>query len=350
MIPPRINGISIEELFECYDKFDFLYTEKKEKLAPIISLISKNWRHAMGLPWEYFILLTHHAEYTKPVEFASVSAWRSTSQTYNIQHMVSNNAENTRIILSAFLDYMTHYIKRNHSIQVFYQPKTRFANKMFSYLAEQLGPKDSFKLAYAFMAFPFLVKSNPPIEIETKPLLGLNNQERIQFFELIISQRSALYNKLQDLDKPDYQLKNIHRFYAKYGLFRNREVKVFFDKSNGKLLGTLIMSRASLGLNFSLLENSSELLVSDEVMGSDNLDSIVHFMLVRTRLFYKNMKLGFLPLLTTPKLEEVVCRLGGRRLRRYDYFLCTEQVYGIWKKYLADELNSVRLRQKTKFN
>lgn len=334
MIGANVNGIRVEDLFQCYDRYNFLYQEKKEKMQHLFPMIKANWSMAMTMPWEYFLLLT----YNRPEKdlFASVSAWRTTFRSYCIQHMVSNQAENTRLILLHFLNVLAEDITENNAIQVFYQPKTRFANNMFSYLADQAGPSHSLLKTYSYISYPI-----KPTPFAWAPVIAeeLNHSNKNEIVDFIKSERGAYYTWVQDLDSDDFTLSELDADYQKYGLSRTRKVIAFKNPAH-KILGVAIINRASSGLNFSMLENSSEIILnSTEPIWI--LNEAVKNMLYHLSNDYNSSNLDYVPLLIDQEYEDLIQAYGGNVMRTYSYFSCDNTIFPEWIDYLKTELVEV---------
>ncbi|GAA0894744.1 hypothetical protein GCM10009122_44250 [Fulvivirga kasyanovii] len=334
MIGANVNGIKVEDLFQCYDKYNFLYQEKKEKMRYLYPMIKANWSMALDMPWENFLLLT----YNRPEKdlFASVSAWRSTSRSYLIQHMVSNQPENTRLILLHFLELLKEDIVENNAIQVFYQPKTRFANNMFSYLEGEAGPLHSHLHTYSFLSYPL-----KPIRLNDSSIyaeeLNASNKEEIQQF--VTMERGQFYSWVQDLDSDDFTLSKLDEQYSKYGLSRTRKIVAYKDNKNN-ILGVTLINKASAGLNFSLLENSTEVILNSK-QPIWVLNEALNNMLYHLSNEYMKSDVNQIPLLINPEYEELVNAYGGSTMRTYNYFTCDNTVLDKWCLYLVNELKAV---------
>ncbi|UII34987.1 hypothetical protein LVD17_14340 [Fulvivirga ulvae] len=334
MIGANVNGIKVEDLFQCYDKYNFLYQEKKEKMRYLYPMIKANWSMALDMPWEYFLLLT----YNRPEKdlFASVSAWRSTSRSYLIQHMVSNQPENTRLILLHFLELLKEDIMVNNAIQVYYQPKTRFANNMFSYLEAEAGSLHSHLHTFSFLSYPLkpIQLTNSSIHIEE-----LNVDNKADILHFVNSERGKFYSWVQDLDTDDFNLSNLDEHYKKYGLSRSRKVLAFKDNKNN-ILGVTLINKASAGLNFSLLENSTEIIL-DSKQPEWTLNEVLNSMLYHLSNEYLRADINQIPLLIDPEYEELVIAYGGSTMRTYNFFTCDNTVLDKWCLYLVNELEAV---------
>lgn len=334
MIGANVNGIRVEDLFQCYDKYNFLYQEKKEKMRHLYPMIKANWSMALEMPWEYFLLLT----YNRPEKdlFASVSAWRSTPRSYCLQHMVSNQAENTRLILLHFLELLKEDITENNAVQVFYQPKTRFANNMFSYLQEVAGPLHSHMHTYSFLSYQL-----KPVSLNTSSVYAeeLNDGNKEAILDFVKMERGDFYPWVLDLDSDDYELKNLDAQYQKYGLSRSRKVVAYKDENNN-ILGITLINKASAGLNFSLLENSTEIILSSK-HPIWVLNEVLSTMLYHLTNHYMASDINQAPLLIDPEYQDLVQAYGGNLMRTYNYFTCDNTVLDNWCLYLVNELKSV---------
>ncbi|MBL6444840.1 hypothetical protein JMN32_00875 [Fulvivirga sp. 29W222] len=334
MIGANVNGIKVEDLFQCYDKYNFLYQEKKEKMRYLYPMIKANWSIAMDMPWENFLLLT----YNRPEKdlFASVSAWRSTFRSYLIQHMVSNHAENTRLILLHFLELLKEDIVENNAIQVYYQPKTKFAHNMFSHLESVAGPSHSHLRTYRFLSYPL-----KPIHLNSSSIYAeeLNSNNKEDILQFVTQERGQFYTWVQDLDSDDFNLSELDANYKKYGLSRTRKVVAYKDSKNN-ILGITLINKASAGLNFSLLENSTEIILNSK-QPIWVINEVLNNILYHLPSDYIKSDINQIPLLIDPQYEDLVNAYGGTTMRTYNYFTCDSTVQDKWSLYLVNELKSV---------
>ncbi|ELR71792.1 hypothetical protein C900_02377 [Fulvivirga imtechensis AK7] len=341
MIGANVNGIRVEDLFQCYDKYNFLYQEKKEKMQYLFPMIKANWDMALSMPWENFLLLT----YSRPEKdlFASVSAWRSTLRSYCIQHMVSNQAENTRLILLHFLNILENDITEKNAIQVYYQPKTRFANNMFSHLHKAAGTEHSHLSPYSYLSYP--VK---PVPLHWDRVFAeeLNKTNQKGIIDFIKREKGDFYSWVQDFDSDDFTLSTLDKEYSKYGLTRTRQVVAYKDESH-KILGVSVINRASTGLNFSLLENSCEIIL-DSQHPIWLLNEVIKSILYHISNLYRQSDLDSVPLLVAPEYEGLIQAYGGKSMRTYNYFTCDNSVFEEWRSYLKSELKEVTEHLKIK--
>ncbi|MDJ1479318.1 hypothetical protein QNI16_02405 [Cytophagaceae bacterium YF14B1] len=148
----RVNAMEIEQLLDLMERNNFLYPAKKEKLIPVLGSIKQNLQRAFGLPDSMYRTLTFYDGAEQM--FASIAAWKYTPSSMIILHLVSNQPVKTREI------FFYHILKLAaieqepvQAILTYYQPKTRFAHRMFTHLYERRVDEGVLIEPFHFYAF-----------------------------------------------------------------------------------------------------------------------------------------------------------------------------------------------------
>lgn len=148
----RVNAMEVEQLLDLMELNNFLYPAKKEKLIPVLGAIKQNLQHAFGLPDSIYRTLTFYDEAEKM--FASIAAWKYSPSSMIILHLVSNQPVKTREI---FFYHILKLAAIEHdpveAILTYYQPKTRFAHRMFTHLYERRVDEGVLIEPFHFYAF-----------------------------------------------------------------------------------------------------------------------------------------------------------------------------------------------------
>ncbi len=131
----QTNSMDVEQLLVLMEHNHFLYPAKKERLSPILPDIKRNLRKAFALPASLYRTLTFHDEPSGV--FASIAAWRYSPSSAIIQHLVSNHPVKTREIFLCHIRRLAAADEQVQAILTYYQPKTRFAHRMFTHLHER---------------------------------------------------------------------------------------------------------------------------------------------------------------------------------------------------------------------
>lgn len=148
----RVNTMEIEQMLDLMERNNFLYPAKKEKLIPVLGAIKQNLQRAFGLPDSIYRTLTFYDRTDQM--FASIAAWKYSPSSMIILHLVSNQPVKTREI------FFYHILKLAaieqepvQAILTYYQPKTRFAHRMFTHLYERRVDEGVLIEPFHFYAF-----------------------------------------------------------------------------------------------------------------------------------------------------------------------------------------------------
>ena len=328
----KINNIDVDTLITLYEQHNFLYSAKKEKLLPFLPLIKENLQKAFTLPDTLYRTLTFHDQGQN--QFSSIAAWRYADSSIIIQHLVSNHPVKTREIFLFHILKLAGICSREgiQAILTYYQPKTRFAHSMFTYLLENAVNAGVLIEPYNFYQYKFdnFYESGHAIKVEP-----LQPQDYPQFQALLLQEREPLYIKAVDMKPGYFTLQHLDNRYRQAGLYRNREVLVARESSTNNIFGALVINSGSLGLHFSLIENSSEIIISQR-LDSTLATRVSAALLQQARTYYKNCPLGFMPLLVKQPQASVIEPLGAIFQRQYNMMICDTANFMNWITYLLE--------------
>ncbi len=334
----QTNAMDVTKLLELYEHHNFLYPAKKEKLSPLLSSIKQNLERAFSLPDFLYRTLTFHDE--QEDHFASIAAWKYSPSSMIIQHLVSNHPVKTREIFFYHILKLAGIDEEGgvESILTYYQPKTRFAHKMFTHLYERRVDNGVLIEPFDFYVHPFHYFDVPAIELLAKNNIviePLQVKNYPGFFRLLLQERGLLYINAMDL-KPDHlTLSELNKLYQQADLFRNRTVLVARDTESEAILGALIINQASVGLHFSLIENSSELIINNSQ--EEELSVLINSALLHeARSYYDNCPLGYMPLLFKSSQKHLIENPGTFQ-RQYNLMICNRANFINWFTYLLKE-------------
>lgn len=332
----QINSLDIDQLLDLYQRYNFLYPAKLDKLSPMLPLIKENLFKSFGLPEHIYRLLTHYNQSQE--EFSSIAAWRYTPPTMIIQHLVSNHPLKTREI------FLYHILKlaglkeqeRTEFIMTYYQHKTKFVHKMFSSLYQGqvrqsmlLEPFHYFK--YNFQ--PLALSSDSCVEVTE-----LREQEYWDFRNLVLRERGDLYFEAMALQPENLCLQELDEIFQRQGLTRKRVIFVAKDKITNTICAILILNQGSAGLHFSLIENSSEIIL-DKYKSSDLLLSATRKLLSQASMYYciHESPVNFIPLLIKSSQAHHLQELCLELQREYYLMICHQVNFTNWIVYLFQE-------------
>jgi hypothetical protein len=156
------------------------------------------------------------------------------------------------------------------------------------------------------------------------------------FQQLILQERGPLYLNTLDLKPVGFTLHHLNERYQQAGLFRRRQVLIARERNSQTLCGALIMNAGSLGLHFSLIENSSEIIISN--LQDPAFSALVSAQLLHeARHYYKDCPLGYMPLLVKVPQAEMIENLGAVFQRQYNMMICDTSNFMNWIDYLLQE-------------
>src|SRR4051812_33436765 len=76
------------ELFDRYERAEFLYTAKREGLTPYWPSVLDTWRRSLGAGEQLHYVVTGRSP--DRTRWASLSVWRSSLNGWQVQHLVSS--------------------------------------------------------------------------------------------------------------------------------------------------------------------------------------------------------------------------------------------------------------------
>ena len=219
------------------------------------------------------------------------------------------------------------------AILTYYQPKTRFAHKMFTHLYDNQVNDGVFIEPFNYYQYQFDASGAPDNNLTVQLL---QPQDYAEFQQLILQERGTLYLNTLDLEPDNFTLHDLNERYQQAGLFRSRKVLVARERNAQTICGALIINTGSIGLHFSLIENSSEIIINslqDTAFSALVCAQLLH----EAQYYYKDCPLGYLPLLVKLPQAEMIENLGAIFQRQYNMMICNTSNFMNWITYLLQE-------------
>lgn len=329
----KINDIDVDTLIALYEQHNFLYSAKKEKLLPFIPLIKENLKKAFTLPDFLYRTLTSYNKCEN--QFSSIAAWRYSDSSFIIQHLVSNHPVKTREIFLFHILKLAGMGSREgiQAILTYYQPKTRFAHKMFTHLYENQVNDGVCIEPFNYYQYQFGASYAPDNKVVIEVL---QPEDHAAFQQLLLQERGPLYLNTLDLGPGNFTLHDLNERYQQAGLFRSRKVLIARERDAQTICGALIINTGSIGLHFSLIENSSEIIINS--LQDPAFSALVSAQLLHeAQYYYKDCPLGYLPLLVKLPQAEMIENLGAIFQRQYNMMICDTSNFMNWITYLLQE-------------
>jgi len=240
----RVNALSVEALFQRYQDAGFLYEEKRLLLEPWLPLIQDNWKKALhaGDALLWVVDYDGHAGGA----WASIASWRTTSQGWNTQHLVSigDPHASRAVILSTHAIRMRDYPDRAH--QCWFRPKNRYAARLFGSIGDGTQVR-----TFEYLSFPRRSLS----ELVVAPEIvcdRVTSRRCAELHNFVSEVRGRVYAQAEEFDCDDLEQNDTDYVYRQVGLRRYRRIRVARN-SSGEIVGLVVAHRGPLGVNFSFL-------------------------------------------------------------------------------------------------
>ena len=312
----QMNTLSVEELFELYERSGFLYPEKATRLRPHITKIKDNWRRMLASEDSLVSVLTAGDSYHG---MASLTVWRTAQRGSTLQHLVSENNPfaSRAVMLASGAASMAN--KSEDSGQNWFRPQNRFPARVFGSVVEAVGPARSSVQRLSYFALSRKLAYVPEPEVYVVPYEG---SHKATLCALSASVRGQIYVVAEGL-AGDVEFAGINRLYRRVGLQRTRHVWLAFKTRTQEVIGAVIAYRGPLGINFSYLENRCDLLISHAASRVETT-SAVRALLRAAVAAYQDFELEEIPLIVDDHAAQACRELGAEFLRYY--------CQGIWLK------------------
>lgn len=327
------NSLSFEELYSHYFEVGFLYPEKLKKLSPHIELIRENWEKGWaggrGVLWT---LVYREERFNK---MGTLSAWRTTAQGWQSQHLTSDQhaAGVLCLLLSAqdegvYLDY--------DCAQNWYSPTNSFAMKIYGRMDRVLGEdKASSHLLNYIMIDPTPLRS---VSLDFSVIRC--KKKDIANVKFIAEQcRGSAYCMAEELNNCDFELSRLDSMYQKLGLRRKRFVWIAQDKATGSPKGMVVAHRGPFGFNFSFLENRCDIMVCPELNLTQRKEICRILLAKAARAYFDQRAFPEYPIHHLVVLADNTCvgplsDLGGVKTRQYYQGIWLNKGFKMWKRYM----------------
>lgn len=312
----QMNALSVEELFELYERSGFLYPEKAARLRPHITKIKDNWRRMLASEDALVSVLTAGDSYHGT---ASLTVWRTAQRGSTLQHLVSeNNPFASRAVMLA--SGAASMANRNEdSGQNWFRPQNRFPARVFGSVVEAVGPARSSVQRLSYFALPRTLSYAPNPEVYVAAYEG---QQKATLCAFAAAVRGQIYVVAEGL-AGDVEFAGINQLYHRVGLRRTRHVWLAYRTRTQEVIGAVIAYRGPLGVNFSYLENRCDLLISPTVSQPET-SAIARALLRAAVGAYQDFELEEIPLIADDHSAQACRQLGAEFLRHY--------CQGIWLK------------------
>lgn len=329
----KINAWSPKELFDRYIRCGFLYPEKRQKLIDYLPLIEENWAKAMRAGENIMWTASIHDQ--EKQAWASVGNWRSTMGSWVWQHLVSDG--NPVYPLLIMLGVCTKvigeaYAKPYHSCQNWFRPNNKYANKVFGYIIQSIREDAVYAENYCYS----IIQTNQiPLPPNRMKIEQITNRNSNMISGVINKWRGRVFSESEELDTDDIELKELNGIYKRFGLSRQRHIYAVWCSSHKEPAGILLAHRAPFGLNFSLLENLSDIVLNPELDPSEKPWIVSNLLTQADNIYSKHYPAPYFPLVTEIENREILEAIGIQAQRIYTRFIWQRDGLPDWYEGLS---------------
>jgi len=312
----QVNTIAVSELFALYERTGFLYPDKAARLTPHIEQVRENWRRMLlGGESLLYVLTAGDQERGR----ASLAVWRTTHQGWMSQHLVSeNNPYASRaVMLAGSAASILKGVDESH--QNWFRPENRFPARVFGSMVQTIGESLSSVQRHSYF---FLPKRMALPYVGGVRIVAYNSSHKEALCAIASAARGKVYVAAEEL-AGDVEFKAIDELYRSVGLRRTRHVWLAYKGNKEEPMGAAIAYRGPLGLNFSYLENRSDLVLHPNLPEAETL-GVVTSLLKASSVAYRDFELDEIPVITDQIAVPALLKLGVEFVRHY--------CQGIWLK------------------
>jgi hypothetical protein len=315
----RVNALPISELFDLYERTRFLYPAKREKLAPVMPLVMRNWERLRKAGELLLCNMTVQDRATGAT--SSITKWRSSLNGTLVQHLVSEgNPLGTRAVsLGATATSYVMGADRFH--QNWFRPDNRFPARVFGTLPESAGAE---RAAVHDLRFWSVSRRRVVAECSAgvvEPVKRLH--DRSLLLDLIRRSRGSLWAAIEEIDC-DLELDSIDAIYRRIGLSRYRRVWMAVPNGADAPVMAAIAYRGPLGMNFSFLENRCELMIEPGA-DAELVKQLMPALLGAAAAAYDDFELPYIPVVACDAATESLLVARGEFLRHYSQSVWTRE-------------------------
>lgn len=337
-----INKIDFPELFKAYEELGFIYAAKKEVLQPYLKKITENWEALLGKTHELMWVLTTGNQYIG--SFASVAVWKQGNFGMFSQHLVSNGNPmlSLRVLLAASLhaefDFDAQKVK---SSQNWFRPNNRYAQRILGSMYTTVGPRNASLINFNYLHLH--LGNIPQTETDDYEIREIVSKDDV-LNNFICDQYNDVFVRAEELDSEDLKLKNLNKHYNSFGLSRSRTILKVTERSSREIDACIIINRAPLGLNFSLLENRAYYIFSnklDAVERASALKAINHVV----KNYYQDFEPGLIPIVTDQGTSDCLRKSAALYVREYTQSIWMREGFRDWFEHISSFLNKIEQRK-----
>lgn len=304
--------ISYAEFISLLTSMHFIYEDKERILLPYIDDLRQTWDILLQSPKN----IANHSILSSGNKITAIcSAWRSSVNCWCIQNGVAYNIRDyVKTIVSESVKLLEE--PSASFLQTWFRPNNTVVSKMCGY-GTPLNKSDG---VYSDINFCLLwdiqVKSGGTGDLTLLP--PKVNSTMLENF--IIDNRSSLLLEGEDISNDPF-FESVNKLFHKAGLTHTRKIDVISSPSG--IQAVILSYYSSLGINFSFLENRTEIIVGKNVTFSPDLIAIIG------NTIYQNSKDRIVPspIITDKRTGNALLNEGAVLLREYERRIWTKKAF-----------------------
>ncbi len=244
-----VNGLPPKSLFECYQALNFLYPQKLQFLAPHLDEIEQTWTRAMSDPGLFMVLSIGDPDSPR---WGSMTSFQCQPGGWTHQHLVAKGGMASTLFCGVA---QLRSSSDDSSQQMWFRPDNRFPQRFFGdTLANVAAAADVTTFAYGAIHARALAAGSLPVD----PIDGTWSELASLAARAVSPQFAAAEAYLNRAGRA-----TLEDAYRAIGLSNRR--RAFGCWVGDALRAAVVIHDASLGLNFSFLENRVDVFLDPDL-------------------------------------------------------------------------------------
>jgi len=235
---------------------------------------------------------------------------------------------------------------------MWYQPGNKYASKLYGTMVESVGTKYAINNLFSYYELPISYYCHN-LNNKNIKIVKCYNNHNFGIYDFAKKIRGSIYAEAEELNVRDIELEALDSIYSKVGLHRKRKIWIAFSSKFSEPIGAAICYRGPFGLNFSLLENRCDLLVSEDI-DEETTASVCHELIVHASTAYLNQynkpeyPLMHFPVLTSGNAARIMKKIGFNPVREYRQCICMKEGFTRYYQHIENTFDVIVERMKKK--
>ena len=316
--------ISFNEIISLLIDMHFIYKDKEKSIRPYLPIMQHTWDILLRGPRD----VVSHTILSSCTSISAIcSSWRSSANCWCIQNgMAYNIWAYVRAIVTESSKLLTE--SSASFIQTWYRPDNVVVRKMCGFES----PLCNIDGVYSDLNYCLQWEPQNGSEDEFTDLFFQTPEtaDKIAFRDFVINNRSSLFYEGENIEN-DPSFDNVNIYFLNVGLTHTRRIDVI--SSSDEIQAVVLSYFSSPGINFSFLENRTEVIVGKNVDISSRLVSMIG------KIVRKNNRKRVVPgpLITGSRMRDVLVSNGAFLQREYVRCIWTREAYRKLYEYITNQ-------------